>query len=50
MSEIRNVRISARITPTLYKKLCTLAKKRRWTVSDMVEEALRVEIYEMSSQ
>lgn len=40
MKEIRSKRISARITPTLYKKVLKVAKKKRWSVSDMVEEGL----------
>lgn len=40
MKEIRNLRLSARITPSLYKKVLALAKKKRWSVSDAVEEGL----------
>lgn len=38
--EIRNLRISARIAPTLYKRVLRLIKEKRWSVSDAVEEGL----------
>lgn len=40
MNEQRTVKISARITPTLYKKVLKKVKNLKWSVSDLVEEAL----------
>lgn len=40
MNEIRNMRISARITPNLYKKISKWAKEKKWSVSTTVEAAL----------
>lgn len=36
----RDIRVSARITGNLYKKANKEAVKRKWTLSDLVEEAL----------
>lgn len=36
----RDVRLSARITANLYKKVVYKAKKMKWSISDTVEEAL----------
>ena len=42
--ETRGKRIYSRVTPTTYAKIEAAAKKRKWTVSDYVEETLTVSV------